>query len=234
MASEAIPIPPDENRGPEILAICGTLVALSVIIVTLRIWVRARIIRQVGIDDWTIIAATVTIFVEMMIIIPEVYYGAGRHVQYIDPPSNIVKGLHLNFVTQPLCLIALCFTKVSVGFFLLRITPSQKFRWFIIGTIIFTILSATGNFCMSFPSAPCPPAPALSKRGKEKKRRKRKRVVSMNGDECNELTFLLSSDRLLPMSAPSLHVGRCHRRKMYGASQPQIRRLLQLQRRRPD
>jgi hypothetical protein len=88
----------------------------------------------------------VVLFVEMMIIIPQVGYGAGRHVQYIDPPSNVVKGLHLNFVTQPLCLIALCLTKVSVGFFLLRLTPSANFRRFIIGTIIFTILSATGNF----------------------------------------------------------------------------------------
>lgn len=57
-AEDAV-LPPDENRGPEILAICGSLVALSVIIVTLRIWVRARIVRQVGIDDWTIIGATV-------------------------------------------------------------------------------------------------------------------------------------------------------------------------------
>lgn len=89
----------------------------------------------------------ITMFVEMMIIIPEVAYGAGRHVQYIDPPENVTKGLHFNFVTQPLCLIGLCLTKVSVGLFLLRLTTSPKFRKFIIGMIIFTVLSATGNFC---------------------------------------------------------------------------------------
>jgi hypothetical protein len=86
-------------------------------------------------------------FVEMMIIIPQVHYGAGRHVQYIHPPSNVVTGLHLNFVTQPLCLIGLCLTKVSVGLFLLRLTPSPRFRYFVIGTIVFTVLSSTGNFC---------------------------------------------------------------------------------------
>ncbi|KAK4202316.1 hypothetical protein QBC40DRAFT_321860 [Triangularia verruculosa] len=143
-------LPPDENRGPEILAICGTLVALSVAIVSLRIWVRARMIGHVGADDWTIIAATTVIFVEMMIIIPQVHYGAGRHVQYIKPASNITKGLHLNFVTQPLCLISLCLTKVSVGFFLLRLTPSKRFQRFVIGMIIFTVLSATGNFLTVF------------------------------------------------------------------------------------
>lgn len=86
-------------------------------------------------------------FVEMMIIIPQVDLGGGRHVQYIKPEENVIKGLHLNFVTQPLCLIALCLTKVSVGFFLLRLTPSPRFRWVVIGTMIFTVLSASGNFC---------------------------------------------------------------------------------------
>ena len=90
-------------------------------------------------------------FVEMMIIIPQVKLGGGRHVRYIKPAENVTKGLHLNFVTQPLCLIALCLTKVSVGFFLLRLTPSPRFRWIVIGTIIFTVLSASGNFC-EYPS----------------------------------------------------------------------------------
>lgn len=65
----------------------------------------------------------------MMVIIPQVRLGAGRHYQYINLPSNISKGLHLNFVTQPLCLIALCLTGISVGMFLLRLTPSPNFQY---------------------------------------------------------------------------------------------------------
>jgi hypothetical protein len=95
-------------------------------------------------------------FAEMMVIIPQVQLGAGRHYQYIKPESNITKGLHLNFVTQPLCLIGLCLTKISVGLFLLRITPSKRFRYFIWGLMVFTVLSATGNF------RECPP-PSHSK-----------------------------------------------------------------------
>ena len=88
-------------------------------------------------------------FVEMMVIIPEVGYGAGRHIQYINPPSNVFKGLHLNFITQPLCLIGLCLTKVSVGLFLLRLTTSARLRRVVIGLTIFTVLSAIGNLCAS-------------------------------------------------------------------------------------
>ncbi|KAK4099230.1 hypothetical protein N658DRAFT_171645 [Parathielavia hyrcaniae] len=144
------PMPPDENRGPEILAVCGSLVGIALFIVALRIWVRAKIVRHIGSDDWTIMAAMLVMFVEMMVIIPQVQVGGGRHVQYIQPPENVVKGLHLNFVTQPLCLIALCFTKVSVGLFLLRLTPSPKFRYFVIGMIVFTIMSHTGNLLTVF------------------------------------------------------------------------------------
>ncbi|KAK4224229.1 hypothetical protein QBC38DRAFT_515462 [Podospora fimiseda] len=48
-------------------------------------------------------------------------------------------------------------TKVSVGLFLLRLTPSQKYRYFINGTIIFSILSAMGNFLTVF--FQCQPLP---------------------------------------------------------------------------
>lgn len=82
---------------------------------------------------------------EMMVIIPQVDYGAGRHYQYIKLKSNIAAGLHLNFVTQPLCLIALCLTKLSNGFFLLRMTQSPRFGYAIRDVMFFTILSSTGN-----------------------------------------------------------------------------------------
>ncbi|KAI7236950.1 hypothetical protein KC343_g7343 [Hortaea werneckii] len=83
--------------------------------------------------------------VELAIIIPSVSLGAGRHVQYLDPKDNI-QGLHLNFVTQPLCLIALCLTKLSVGLFLIRLTPSKRHVRIIWGVMILTVLSWLGNF----------------------------------------------------------------------------------------
>ncbi|KAJ0121775.1 integral membrane family protein [Diaporthe amygdali] len=148
--ADPAPASPDINRGPQILAICGTLVGVAATTVLLRIWVRVTITRQLGWDDGFILAAVAVMLAEMVVIVPEVHYGAGRHVQYIHPSSNIVKGLHLNFVTQPLCLISLCFTKVSVGLFLLRLKPSWRFVLFIRGVIVFTVLSAAGNLLTVF------------------------------------------------------------------------------------
>ncbi|KAG7129156.1 hypothetical protein HYQ45_011577 [Verticillium longisporum] len=141
----ATPLPADVNRGPQILGVCGAMVGLALVFVVLRVYVRVAIIRQLGWDDYCMIVAMAVMFAEMMVIISQVGYGAGRHVEFIEPKSNVVEGLRLNFVTQPLCLIALCLTKVSVGLFLLRMTPSARFRKFILGMVIFTVLSATGN-----------------------------------------------------------------------------------------
>ncbi|RNJ59498.1 hypothetical protein D7B24_002504 [Verticillium nonalfalfae] len=159
----ATPLPADLNRGPEILGVCGAMVGLALVFVVLRVYVRVAIIRQLGWDDYCMIVAMAVMFAEMMVIIPQVGYGAGRHVEFIEPKSNVVEGLRLNFVTQPLCLIALCLTKVSVGLFLLRMTPSARFRKFILGVMVFTVLSATGNlpyaWDISIPNGQCiPPA----------------------------------------------------------------------------
>lgn len=147
MAEPAPTSPPDINRGPEILATCGTLTGLAVAAVALRVWVRATITRQLGWDDGLIMGAAAIMLAEMAVIVPEVRHGAGRHVQHIRPASDVVTGLHLNFVTQPLCLVALCLAKVSVGLFLLRLRPAWGFVLFIRGVVFFTVLSAVGNLC---------------------------------------------------------------------------------------
>lgn len=68
------------------------------------------------------------------VIIPEVYYGAGRHIEYILP-AHFPIAFRLNFVTQPLYLVAICLTKVSIGLFLLRIAVEPFYRRLIIGVI---------------------------------------------------------------------------------------------------
>ena len=53
------------DRGPEFLAIFGTGAAIAAIVVILRVWIRVRILRKVGIDDWVVSASLVTTWVFM-------------------------------------------------------------------------------------------------------------------------------------------------------------------------
>lgn len=49
------------NRGPELQAVCYILVVSSVIACGLRIYVRTRMVKNFGLDDWTMCAALVSL-----------------------------------------------------------------------------------------------------------------------------------------------------------------------------
>ncbi len=49
----------DVSRGPEFLAIFCTGTAIAAIIVALRLWVRNKIVKKVGLDDWIVTASLV-------------------------------------------------------------------------------------------------------------------------------------------------------------------------------
>lgn len=48
------------NRGPELQAVCYTLAVSSVIAVALRIYVRVRLVKNFGLDDWFMCSALVS------------------------------------------------------------------------------------------------------------------------------------------------------------------------------
>lgn len=49
----------DEDRGPGMIATTIVVSVLADIVVCTRMWIRVRMIKQVGWDDWTIVAAAV-------------------------------------------------------------------------------------------------------------------------------------------------------------------------------
>lgn len=62
--------------------------------------------------------------------------GGGRHAAYLDP--EVMKlGLKLNFVTQPIYLIATTASKVSIALFLLRIASNKIYKRFLWGLLVF-------------------------------------------------------------------------------------------------
>lgn len=59
MESTPGPLPPDENRAPEMLAILWIFTALALIIVILKIYTRFRIVQETGLDDILIFSSMV-------------------------------------------------------------------------------------------------------------------------------------------------------------------------------
>lgn len=49
----------DNNKAPEFLAVFATGTLVAMVLVCLRLWVRAKIIRKVALDDWVVVISLV-------------------------------------------------------------------------------------------------------------------------------------------------------------------------------
>jgi hypothetical protein len=75
--------------------------------------------------------------------------GAGKHLGDLTPEQRI-KGLKLNFMSQPIYMICICTTKLSVGASLLRIATTRFWRTTIIATMACAALYTTVFFITLF------------------------------------------------------------------------------------
>lgn len=75
-------------------------------------------------------------------------YGAGKHLGDI-PADERMMGLKLNFVSQPIYMIAICTVKLSVGASLLRIASTKFYRVLILSIMGFIAFYTTGTFIVS-------------------------------------------------------------------------------------
>lgn len=53
--------PSDPGRGPLIMGISWTLTSICVLFIVVRLWVRSRVTRTLGADDWLMLVAGVSI-----------------------------------------------------------------------------------------------------------------------------------------------------------------------------
>ncbi|PLB47462.1 integral membrane family protein [Aspergillus steynii IBT 23096] len=129
---------PDDNQGPRILAATTIATGCAFITVLARVYVRLFVIRNVGLDDYTMILTMALSLAGWAIIIPEVRYGAGRHTAYVLDTATMAT--HLNFATQAIYMWAIGLVKISIGLFLLRFAPRRGYKVFIWVVIVLMFL----------------------------------------------------------------------------------------------
>lgn len=136
---------PNENEGPRILAATLTVTSVALLTTIARLAVRIRMIRNVGWDDYFMAFTMALCLAGQGVIIPQVHYGAGKHIDHIAP-EDFPKAMKLNFVTQPMYLWGICLAKESIGFFLLRIASTAFYRRLIMGIMVFMGFYTLGCF----------------------------------------------------------------------------------------
>ncbi|KAH7127280.1 hypothetical protein EDB81DRAFT_846200 [Dactylonectria macrodidyma] len=133
------------NRGPQLAAVCWTLVTTAFLATSLRCYVRLRIVRNIGFDDWTMVGALISFIILVICTLLGVHYGTGRH--YWDLGDN---GIEQAMKYWWLCYLWYCITtmacKISIGSFLLRISVRRVDIWIIYSVMLVTVLTGVVFF----------------------------------------------------------------------------------------
>ncbi|KAI4281031.1 MAG: hypothetical protein L6R38_003979 [Xanthoria sp. 2 TBL-2021] len=128
--SPATPVP-DVNRAAGLYTFTWILCSLSIISVSLRMYTRARLLKNLWWDDWFIVISF--LFTITFSIMWTVYGARGyaRHAIYLNPlqKSDAAK---LGIISRACCVVAIATGKISVAFLIQRIQASSKWRtWFL-------------------------------------------------------------------------------------------------------
>lgn len=80
-------MPSLENRGPQLQVVAIVFVTMAIFSFTMRAFVRAKMVKGFGLDDWLMASATLTFSTYIACVLGGVHYGTGRHFTDIALPD---------------------------------------------------------------------------------------------------------------------------------------------------
>ncbi|KAK3614080.1 hypothetical protein LTR56_027494 [Elasticomyces elasticus] len=129
-----------ENNAANILALVGSLGFVAVVVVAMRLYVRVRILKSTGMDDY-LIAASMVLGIGMFVcFVGETYNGLGRHYSTTTFGEQEIY-LKWIFAHSVCTTTALSLVKVSIACFLMRLAPRRSWQWFLWATIVIGVVT---------------------------------------------------------------------------------------------
>jgi len=133
------PVDP-ESHGKTILTITGVFTGFAIAVVLARLYVRAFMLKTMGIDDYFMIVAMVCSATVFAFFVEEVKLGVGEHFGNPHQFSNFSSILHWGYFHGIVLVTGISSVKVSVGFFLLRLVQGKWYKRVIILWIVFLFI----------------------------------------------------------------------------------------------
>ncbi|KAL4733545.1 hypothetical protein BDV11DRAFT_199844 [Aspergillus similis] len=134
-----------ENRRAAIFGVGIGFIVFDSVIIALRIYARAFMLRAVGTDDvLMVIGAILNIGLSVTIMIGS-NYGIGKHALAITP-SDTVPMLKCIWVTRPLYTLSMGLIKMSLLWFYLRLDPRKAMRWAVVFVMFLNIGLSLASF----------------------------------------------------------------------------------------
>ncbi|KAH7366586.1 hypothetical protein BKA66DRAFT_470539 [Pyrenochaeta sp. MPI-SDFR-AT-0127] len=129
------------NKSGSILATVATLFAVTTAVVLLRFYVRIRMVKTFGNDDWAMMFALLCCIVTFVCTILRIDNGLGRDVAVtLTDVSRFRAQIMMTYIEAIVVLAGLSAVKVSVAFCLLRFTITRSYQRVLFGSIIFIVV----------------------------------------------------------------------------------------------
>ncbi|CAG8898115.1 unnamed protein product [Penicillium egyptiacum] len=150
-----------DDKGPKILAVLWTLTGLTTVMVIARVYIRIKLLRNFGMDDYLIVASIILGLAYCAISTAGVSVGYGKHATYLTM-DNLEMAILLNTVSFLFGILSFTLPKIAVTSMLTRILnpkPMHKtILWVMVGTA-----AVVSIICIIILFTMCDPAEALWK-----------------------------------------------------------------------
>ncbi|KAI9369371.1 hypothetical protein BJX61DRAFT_151207 [Aspergillus egyptiacus] len=111
---------PSDNKGPKILAVLWGLTGFTTVVVLARMYIRGRMLRNIGLDDWLIAFSLFMALVYCAITTANVAIGYGKHAYVLDSKTVETASL-INSLSFLFGIISFSVPKIAVTYMLNRI-----------------------------------------------------------------------------------------------------------------
>ncbi|RFU29544.1 hypothetical protein B7463_g6796, partial [Scytalidium lignicola] len=125
--------PNAETNAPTIVAVGIVFTSFALIAVCLRMYVRAFMIKAVGVDDWTICVTWFCSLGFMVATILQTKWGLGLQHLSDMPNANIYNFGLLQYIGAPFYITSILGFKLALLFSFLRIVVERTYRFVLIG-----------------------------------------------------------------------------------------------------
>ncbi|KAF2110338.1 hypothetical protein BDV96DRAFT_501034 [Lophiotrema nucula] len=133
------------NRGPQLLGVDIAFMATALIANALRCYVRLTMVKAFGTDDWLMAVATIGFTCYCSFSIAGVHYGTGQHKTDL-PVKNFQRGMNYWWYCYLFYCVSMITSKLSIGFFLLRIAVKKLHAWIIYAAMFISVVAGATFF----------------------------------------------------------------------------------------
>ncbi|KAJ5755465.1 hypothetical protein N7533_005008 [Penicillium manginii] len=151
-----------ESKGPTILAVLWTLTSLTFLIVAARVFIRLKMLKMFGPDDYLIVVAMALGLAYCGVTTASVMAGFGQHQDVVlqDPSLNLSAAMLLNNLSFLLGILSFTIPKIAVTAMITRIFNPGMVQKIILWTLV-SMTAAVSCICIIILFTMCDPPRAL-------------------------------------------------------------------------